>query len=615
MKSATLLVLLVLLTAMALPAAPQCSGALIADNANAAPSETGDAPDQAPSQTPPEGANATITITAANSDGPARADVELYSVKPDDNKPALFTTRPLVQGKATIEVPPGKYNAVIIPAEEIVKQPKTINDVSVAAGDSVTRDVYFARGKISVAAIEAGGGKVPGVIALDNYDRESSRYTPLPASVLVVDGQAAFYLPPGNYRLRFAADGIIGAKEQSADIAVEDKAVIDYKPVVEYGLLKTACAAGGAPLKSHITIWREDAGGNGAAQTPAFSRDFDGAPLALKAAPGKYRVTVDADRAALMGAAQKVFDNVEISPGKENEISAVFEKGRAALTVRAFDGAAGRVDFQQWLDARQNYATFDTAQLKDGLNEFYLAPGKYRIVVVDTRVTPEAEYLWPDIEIADKSDLSHSIYVERGRVSMVAVNNGKPAEGEVTLEMKDGDEEKRIGGVALENGRASVELRPGTYRLTYQRSPERAQGISTDWFEVKERAWLTRVFDAGAAGQNAPPEVDLWGPYEVGDEDAVLEAGERMTFSTRFGGETFAGARITLSMPGEDGKIAEKELAQIAKPGLDKDREVALERPGEYTLRIVAWDSGEQKMETVVERKFTVRPRHEDRQP
>jgi hypothetical protein len=122
------------------------------------------------------------------------------------------------------------------------------------------------------------------------------------------------------------------------------------------------------------------------------------------------------------------------------------------------------------------------------------------------------------------------------------------------------------------------------------------------------------VFDVGPAAGNAPPEVDLYGPYEVGDEDAVLEAGERITFSTRFGGE-FAGAKITLSMPGEDGKAVEKEIAEIAKAGEDKGREVALERAGEYRLRIVAWSAGEPRMETVIERAFAVRPRHEEQPP
>jgi len=592
-----------------------CNAILLPPNARfaASPGASANAPaDQPSGANPAEAANATITITATNSEGPARGTVELYVVKPEESKPVLFTTKPLVQGKATLEAPPGKYAIAVIPTEELVKRPQTINDVTLAAGDSISRDVYFPRGKISVTATDSGGGKTGGVIALDNYDRESSQYKPTPGNVLVVDGRASFYLPPGNYRLRFTAEGIIGAKEQSADVAVEDKAGADYRPVTEFGNLKVSTSAQDAPLKSHVTIWREEAEG-GAAQSPVYSRAFDGAPAALRIAPGKYRVAFDADHEALIGATQNNFDNVEVATGAEREIAAVFEKGRATLTVSAFDEVAGRVDFQRWQEGRKNYATFDTAQLKNGLNGFYLAPGKYRIVVVDTRVTPEAKYYWPDIDIADKTEVSHSIYLERGRISVVAVNNGKPAEGEVTVEMKSGDEERRIGDAPLENGRASIEVRPGAYRLTYHRSPDRAQGAATDWFEVKERTWLTRVFDVGAAGENAPPEVDLWGPYEVGDEDAILEAGERITFSTRFGGNTFAGAKIIIYMPGEDGKIAEKEIAEITKPGLDKDREVALERPGEYTLRIVAWDSGEQRMETVVERKFTIRPRHEEK--
>ena len=557
-----------------------------------------------------EAANATVTITAANSDGPARGLVELYVSGPEGSKPVLFTTKPLVQGKATIKAPPGKYSIAVVPAEELVKRPQTIDDVVLAAGDSFSRDVYFPRGKVSATATDSGGGKTGGVIALDALDKASGRYTQIPSNALVVDGQASFYLPPGNYRLRFTTDGIIGAEERSAEVAVEDKSDIAFKPVTEYGLLKAACGAGDAPLKSHLTIWR--AGEGGGAQSPVYSRAFDGAPAALKIAPGKYQAAFDADRGALIGAARKVFDNIEIATGAAREIAAVFERGRAALAVRAFDEVAGRVDFQKWHEDRKNYSTFDTAQLKDGLNDFPLAPGRYRIVVVDTRVTPEAEYHWADIDIADKTEVSHSVYLERGRISVVAVNNGKPAEGAATVEMKSGDEKRRIGDATLENGRASLDVRPGVYRLTYHRSPDRAQGAATEWFEVKERAWLTRVFDVGAAGENAPPEVDLWGPYEVGDEDAILEAGERMTFSTRFRGNAFAGAKITVAMPGENGGAVEKEIAEITKSGPDTDREVALERAGEYTLRIVAWDSGEQRMETVVERKFTVRPRHEE---
>jgi len=562
---------------------------------------------------PAEPETATLTITAANADGPARGTVELYAVKPGEENPVLVTTRPLVRGAATIELPPGTYTAVVAPAEEIIKEPRTVGDIVLAAGDLASREVYFARGKVSVTAACMDGGKAGGVITLENYNREEDQYAPIPGNVLVVEGKASFHLPPGEYRLRFVPDGIIGAAARTSPvITVEDKAGADFKPVVEYGTLKVASSVSGSAVKSHLTISRVE--GEGAApRSAAYSHDFDGAAIALKAAPGKYSVAVAPDHRALLGAEPKTFDGVEIQSGGTSEISANFEKGRVALTVSAFDEVAGRVDFQQWHPAQQNYSTFDAAELKGGLNEFFLAPGRYRIVVLDTLTTPEAEYAWTDIEITDKCDLSRSFRLEHGRISIAAVSNGKPAEGRIAIEIKGGEGGARRGAAAvLKDGRALVEVRPGSYRLIY--IVDGAQEAATEWFEVKERAWLTRVFDVGPAGGDAPPEADLWGPHEVGDEDAVLEAGERITFSTRFGGE-FAGAKITLSMPGEDGKAVEKEIAEIAKAGEDKDREVALERAGEYRLRIVAWSAGEPRMETVIERVFIVRPRHEEQPP
>jgi len=562
--------------------------------------------EQPPAQNPPEAQRATLTIVAANADGAARGTVELY--RSEQNKAVLVATKPLVQGKAVLEVPPGTYTAVVIPTEETPRSPQTISDVTLSAGDAVTRQVYFPRGKIAVAVSGKGGDKVDGAISIEIYDQESRKYSVVPGNILLAGGQASFYLPPGSYRLRFTADGIIGAKEQASEIIkVEDKSSGEFRPVVEFGFIKASSAAGGAPLKSHITVWSGESGEAASSGSPIYSRDFDGAAATLKIAPGKYHVAIEPDRGVLLGAPQKNFDKVEIAPGGEKEISAAFERGHAALTVGAFEDVCGRVDVQRWREGPQNYSTFDTTKLKAGVNDFFLAPGKYRIVVVDTRVTPEAAYEWADIQIADKSDVSHSIYLERGRVSIVAANSPKAAGAKVIIERKNGDEQRRVGEVGIVEGHGTVEVRPGKYRLTYQ-AAGMAQGISTEWFDVKERAWLTRVFDAGADGASVPPEVDLWGPYEVGDQDALLEAGERMTFSTRFGGPNFAGAKITLLMPGEEGKVVEKQVAEITKAGVDAGREEAMEKPGEYILRIVAWDSGNPRKETVIERKFTVRP-------
>lgn len=541
---------------------------------------------------------ATLTIIAENSDGPARGSVEILAAA--DGESLTLATKPVVQGRAAFELPPGTYRVVVTSADEIIRQTKSLDAVELKAGDKVERKIYFERGKVETAAVDKDGTKFDGVLALESYDPEQAKFRGVPGSVMVAGGRAAIHLPPGKYRLRFTPDGIVGAQEEtSPEFEITDKVTVDYKPKIEFGALTLASGDYEGPLKSRFTILalREQAGKP--AESLVFSRDLDGRSAALKIAPGKYRLTVDPDPNLLLGAAAKTFDDVDIAPGAEREIKAVFEKGRAVLCVSAFDKVAGRIDLQKWHDAQKNYSNFRSAELKDGDNAFNLAPGRYRIVAVDTAVTPDAEYPWAEIEVADKSLATSKIHLERGKVKVLA-----NAKGKVIVERRTAETSRRICEAALSDGSAEIPLRPGTYRLTLL--PEGAdKGSAGDWFEIKDRAWLMRSFDAGSCG----PEVDLWGPFEVGDDDGLLEAKERVTFSMRFGGARFAGAKVTLLVPMGEGKYEEREIAEISKPGEDKDRERALEGEGEYILRIVAWDSAEPRRETVVERRFTVRPR------
>lgn len=542
---------------------------------------------------------AVLAIIAENADGPARGSVEILGDA--DGKPCVIATKPLVQGRAAFELPPGTYRIVVTSTEEIVRQIPALDPVELKAGETIERKIYFERGRISVVAADKDGNGSDGILALEYYDAAQAKYRDMPGSIIVADGRALICLPPGKYRLRFTPDGIIGAEEQfSPEFEIIDRASFDFQPKIEYGTLAFASGDHDGPLKSRFTILARREQDGRAAESLAYSRDLDGRPATIKIAPGKYRVAVDPDPNILLGATTKTFDDVDIASGATREVSAVFEKGRAVLRVSAFDNVAGRIDLQKWYDAQKNYATFRSVELKDGDNAFNLAPGKYRIVAVDTAVTPDADYVWADIEAADKSLATHKIYFERGRVRVLANVKGK-----VIVERRTAETARRICEAELADDSAEIPLCPGAYRLTLL--PEGAdRGTAGEWFEIKDRAWLMRSFDAGPCG----PEADLWGPFEVGDDDGLLETGERITFSMRFGEARFAGAKVTLLVPAEDGKYEEREIAEITKPGEDKDRERALEGEGEYILRIVAWNSGEPRRETVVERRFTVHPRN-----
>ncbi len=551
---------------------------------------------------------AVLTIIADNSEGPARGNVEL-SVLGSDEKWRVFLARPLVRGRAVFEVPPGTYRAAAASTEELIHQVRLLDIVVLKENDNVTKKVYFERGRIAVVALDKDRNKTNGVLRLDMYDPGAGKYRTVPANILVVDGRAVIYLAPSKYRLRFTPEGIIGAQEQASGVfEVRDKSDFDFQPKIEYGILKVSSGDYEGPLKSRITILTRPDRDGGAGGSLVHSRDFDGRPMALKIAPGKYRVAFDPDPRCLSGASALTFNEVEITPGAAGELKAFFEKGRASLDVSAFDEAAGRIELQKWHEAQKNYATFHAVELKEGRNDFFLAPGKYRIIVIDTRVTPEAEYPWADIEVKNESLARRAFYLERGRIRVVS-----NAKGKVVVEARISETSRRICQAELIEGAATINLKPGRYRLTLH--PEGSdKGISTDWMELNERSWLMRTFSVGAPGEagsggGLPPEVDLYGPFEVGDDDGLLEAKERINFSMRFGGKDFAGARVSLLIPKDDGKYEERNITEITKAGLDKDREQALEGAGEYILKIIAWDSADPRHETLIERRFRVHPR------
>ena len=547
---------------------------------------------------------ATLTIIAVNSEGPAHGNVEL-SILGSDEKWRVFLARPLVRGRAVFEVPPGTYRAIVTSTGEMVAESHSTDPLEIKAGDEIAKKVYFKRGRITVVALDKDRDKIDGALRLDMYDPGAGKYRTVPANILVVDGRAVIYLAPGKYRVRFTPEGIIGAQEQASGVfEVRDKSDLDFQPKIEYGILKVSSGDYEGPLKSRITILTRPDRDGGAGGSLVHSRDFDGRPVALKISPGKYRVAFDPDPRRLLGASPLTFNEVEITPGIAGELKAFFEKGRASLDVSAFDEAAGRVELQKWHKAQKNYATFHAVELKEGRNDFFLAPGKYRIVVIDTRVTPEAEYPWADIEVKNKSLARRAFYLERGRIRVVS-----NAKGKVVVEARIPDTSRRVCQAELVEGAATINLRPGKYRLTLH--PEGSdKGISTDWMELNERSWLMRTFDVRGSGKGLPPEVDLYGPFEVGDDDGLLEAKERINFSMRFGGKDFAGARVSLLIPKGDGKFEERKITEITKAGLDKGREQALEGAGEYTLKIVAWDSADPRHETLIERRFRVHPRN-----
>ena len=547
----------------------------------------------------------TLTVQAANADGPARGNVTLAVLDPDGNWHA-FSTKALVQGMATFLVLPGTYRATATSTGDAVGQSRSTGPVEIKDGNGVVKKIYFERGKITVVAVDKARNKIDGVLRLDTCD--PGKCTPLLGNIMVIDGRASVYLAPGRYRLRFTPEGIIGAQEQaSGTFEVRDRSDFDFQPKIEYGVLKVSSNDYEGPLKSQLTIWAERTLDGKTKHSLAYSRDFDGNPSTLKIAPGKYRVAVNPDPRRLLGAAARVFDNVEITCGA-GELKAAFEKGRVALTVHAFDEVAGRIDLQKWYEAQKNYATFDTTELKEGQNDFFLVPGRYKIVVIDTRVTHEAEYPWADIEVKNKSLARRAFYLERGRIRVVSNVKGK-----VVVDARISDTSRRVCQAELAGGAATINLRPGRYRVTLH--PEGSdKGISTDWMELNERSWLMRTFEVGGSGEagsgeGLPPEVDLWGPFEVGDDDGLLESKERINFSMRFRGKNFAGARVSLLIPQNDGKFEERKIAEITKAGLDKDREQALEGAGEYILKIIAWDSADPRHETTIERRFRVHPR------
>ncbi len=129
----------------------------------------------------------TLTVQAANADGPARGNVTLAVLDPDGNWHA-FSTKALVQGMATFLVLPGTYRATATSTGDAVGQSRSTGPVEIKDGNGVVKKIYFERGKITVVAVDKARNKIDGVLRLDTCD--PGKCTPLLGNIMVIDVRA-----------------------------------------------------------------------------------------------------------------------------------------------------------------------------------------------------------------------------------------------------------------------------------------------------------------------------------------------------------------------------------------------------------------------------------------
>jgi len=554
----------------------------------------------------PSGVGA-LVIRASTHRGPVRGFAEIMRLDEETGKHATVTKKALFAGAVRIEgLAPGSYRAVITSSEEIEPQVKQTNGIDIKAGETAQKEVRFEQATVELVAADHNEEPLDGHFTVERCSPGKNIFVPLPHKVLAVSGRAKFYAAPGKYVVTFVPDGIVGSRGVPSEArTLADGEVCTVRHSVAFGSLVVQAKNFSGPVPSRLTIYAS--GASGRKLEPLFTRAFDGGPMEIRAMPGKYAVEVASEPGTILPPAAKIFEPVGIKESKKEHVSAYFECARLSVRCAALGPIDARLELQRWDEEAKEYAETYSTSLKKGATEIFLQAGKYRAVAVDQKVEPQERHALEDIVAADGGNVLRSVILKGGEICIVARLAEDAPVGTVALYRMKDEIDRRVLTRPLKEGRIVLPVAEGTYRVVTTVGEEgNSKEYAGRWLQVTDRARLMEVLDLGrASSRSLPPQINLWGPYEVGDGDGIFEVGERAKFTTGISGKSGVKTQIYLIVPEKDG-TREVAIATYEKSTTDKDREFVLEHAGSYLIRIVSKNRGARGGEVVVERELTV---------
>jgi len=263
-----------------------------------------------------------------------------------------------------------------------------------------------------------------------------------------------------------------------------------------------------------------------------------------------------------------------------------------------------RVELHSYSETTKGYAPFESLSLASGSLDVILSAGKYRAIIIDEWVSPQQNYELEKIDIADGKTVKRFRTIERGEMCVVSALT-KKVSGTVSLFRKEGGIEICVTTWPLEKGEKILRLPAGDYRIiTSAQIGSKLVDYEGKWQKLEDGARIMVALDLKSLTRSDIPLIDIWGPYELGDEDGKLEVGERLQVQVRI--TRAPGTTTTVSIKPVKGS-GSTILGNIS--GNSKRDEGEFETPlsaaGKYVIVIKTRNDHSGK-ETVVEKKFTV---------
>ncbi len=548
-----------------------------------------------------------LVIRVSTHRGPARGFARIMRLDEETGKHATVTKKALLAGTVRTEnLPPGTYKAVITTSEEIEPQVKHIDGINIKAGETAHKEVRFEQATVELVAVDHNEKPLDGHFIVKRHSPEKNIFVSLPRKVLAISGKAMFYAAPGKYVVTFVPDGIVGSRGIPSEARMlTDGKTCTIRHSVAFGCLVVQAKNFSGPVPSRLTLYAS--GASGRRLEPLFTRAFDGGTMEVRALPGRYAVEVASEPGTILPPAAKIFEPVVIKESKKEHVSAYFECARLSVRCATLGPIDARLELQRWDEEAEDYAETHSTPLKTGATDIFLQAGKYRAVVVNQIVEPQKRYALDDIVVADGGKALRSVALKSGEICIVARLAKDAPGGTVALYCRKDKIDRRVLTRPLKEGRIVLPVAEGTYRVvTTVGEDGNSKEYSGKWRQVTDRARLMEVLDLGRASSTSlPPQINLWGPYEVGDGDGIFETGERAKITTEISGKRGVKTRIYLIVPGKDG-THEVPLATYEKSTTDRNREFILEHAGTYLIKIVSKNKGARGGEVVVERELTV---------
>lgn len=447
-------------------------------------------------------------------------------------------------------------------------------------------DAFGASGEISVKVADHEG-PAEGEILLYRWDQARGDYFYVSRSrQALYDGEAARSIDPGKYRVKVVYEGSRPHQERVIDdVKVASGETEELELYFEKASISLKVTDHDGLGKSDVDLFKWDDRKRAYVYLTRVRRGKGLKNVPLVVEPGLYQIRVLYTETRPLQ--QEEITNVKLEDKDSKSFSFHFNKGALEFTATDQDGwAKGELNFYRWDNAKRKYELVPNSRQRfdSGKASVELSPGLYQIRVTYTEALPYQVRTIPNVRVEDGKTLNFNFYFDRGQISIVLADSDGWGEGFVTFyrweQSEKGYSHLPNARMRISNGRAVRRLSPGIYRVRVNYSESSpSQTAEVEGVVIEDRLSKELIFRFGDK-VNPPPNIQVFGPREIGDGDGEIEFGESIEISFLLADDDFVSADLYWNG---------RKIRRYEEPGY-YEQVLKLDEPGKQEIEITARD-------------------------